>query len=115
MCNYIRVSVCSGKFFRMDCEERHRKFCGAVNVIVSHNMLSEECYMHILDTQCVLILMYDASVWSCARKSLRRISVSFNDAVRKIFHYNRWESVRAVLRGFSIIPMDLHLIRAKLL
>ena len=78
-------------------------------------MLSEECYMHILGTQCVPILMCGASVWSYARESLRRISVSFNDAVRKIFHYNRWESVRAVLRGFGMVPMDLHLIRAKLL
>ena len=33
----------------------------------------------------------------------------------KLFHYNRWESVRAVLRGFGMVPMDLHLIHAKLL
>ena len=115
MCNYLGVSVCSGKFFRTDCEERQRKFCGAVNAIISHNMLSEECYMHILCTQCVPILMYGASVWSCARESLRRIGTSFNDAVRKIFHYNRWESVKAILRGFGMVPMDLHLIHAKLL
>ena len=55
--------------------------------------------------------MYGASVYSSARESLPRISVSFNDAVRKIFHYNRWESV---LRGFGMVLMDLHLIRAKL-
>ena len=96
VCNYLGVSVCSGKFVRTDCEERRRKFCGAVNAIISHNMLSEECYMHILGTLCVPILRYSASAWSCARASLHRISVSFNDAVRKIFHYNRWESVRAV-------------------
>ena len=59
--------------------------------------------------------MYGASVWSCARESLRRISVSFNDAVRKIFHYNRLESVRAILRGFGMVLMDLHLIHARLL
>ena len=115
MCNYLGVSVCSGNFFRTNCEERRRKFCGAVNALTSHNMLSKECYMHILGTQCVQILMYGASVWSFARESLRRINVSFNDAVRKIFHYNRWESVRAVLRVFGMVPMDLHLIRAKLL
>ena len=61
------------------------------------------------------ILMYGASVWSCAREYLRRISISFNDAVRKIFRYNKWKSVRAVLRGFGMIPMDLHLISVKLL
>ena len=115
VCNYLGVSVYSGKFFRTDCEERRRKFCGAANAIISHNTLSEECYMHILGTQYVPILMYGASVWSCAGESLRRIGISFNDAVRKIFHYNRWESVRAVLRGFGMVPMELHLIRAKLL
>ena len=59
--------------------------------------------------------MYDASVWSCARKSLRIISVSFNDAIRKIFHCNKWKSVKTVLRGFGMAPMDLHLIRDRLL
>ena len=58
VCNYSGVSVCSGKCFRTDCEERRRKFCGAVNAIISHNMLSEECYMHILGAQCEPILMY---------------------------------------------------------
>ena len=89
VCSYLGISVYSGKLFRTDCEERQRKFGGAINAIISHNVLSEECYMHILITQCVPILMYGASVWSCARESLRRKSVSFNDAVRKIFHYNR--------------------------
>ena len=87
--NYLGASVCSEKFFRTDYEERRRKFCDAVNAIISHNMLSEEFYMHVLGIQCVPVLMYGASVWSCGRESLHRISVSFNVTVRKIFHYNR--------------------------
>ena len=63
----------------------------------------------------MLISVYRARVWSCEKESLRRISVSLNDTVRKIFHYNRWESVKAVLRGFGMVLMDLHLIRARLL
>ena len=55
MRNYLGVSVCSGKCFRTDCEEWRRKFCGAVNAIISPNMLSEECYMHILSIQCANI------------------------------------------------------------
>ena len=31
------------------------KCCGAVNAIISHNTLSEECYMRILGTQCANI------------------------------------------------------------
>ena len=52
-------------------------------------MVSEECYIHILDTMCAHIDIWCYGVWSCARKSVRRINVSFNYAVRKIFHYNR--------------------------
>ena len=73
--------MCSGKCFRTDCEEWRSKFCGATNAIISHSMLSKECYMHNLGTQCVPILMYGASVWSFTRECFRRISVSFNDAV----------------------------------
>ena len=46
---------------------------------------------------------------------MRRIIVSFNNAVRKIFQYNRWESVKIVLKRFNMAPIDLFLIRARLL
>ena len=49
-------------------------------------MQSEESYMNILVTQCVPILMYDASIWNSAWESLCRISVSFNNVIRKKVH-----------------------------
>ena len=42
LCNYLGVSICSRKYFRTDYEKR--KFRGAVDAILSHNMLSHECY-----------------------------------------------------------------------
>ena len=60
---------------------------------------------------CVNIDVRCYSVWSCTRESLRRISVSFNDAVRKIFHYNIGIS-ESSFEGFGMVSIDFYLIRA---
>jgi hypothetical protein len=116
MCVYLGVNICSGRKFHTNCEERRRKFCVAANTVISHNsMLSEECYMHLLNRQCVPILMYASGVWSCSKELLRRISVSFNNAIRKVFGYRKFESVKDILRGFNILPMDFHVLYSKLI
>jgi hypothetical protein len=113
-CNYLGVNVCSGRKFRTNCEDRRRKFCVAANSIMSHNLLSEECFMYVLRTQCIPILTYGAGVWRCNSEALRGIGVTFNNAVRKVFHYRKFESVKDILRGFGILPMDLYIKRVRL-
>ena len=115
-CNYLGVKICSGKTFHTDCEERRRKFCIAANcIILNSKLLTQECYMHILKTQCLPILLYGARIWSCSNEMLRKIGVSFNNAVRKVFNYMYFESVKDILRGFCILPMDLCILSARLI
>ena len=115
VCNYLGVSVCSGRNFCTNCEDRRRKFCVAANSIISHNLLSDECCMYVLRTQCIPILTYGAGVWRCTSEILRGIGVTFNNAIRKVFHYRKFESVKDILRGFDMLPMDLYVKRVRLL
>ena len=62
-CNYLGVTVSSGKRFRTVCEERKRKFCAAANSIIVTSHLSEECSMYLLKTQCLPVLTYGAIVY----------------------------------------------------
>ena len=53
--------------------------------------------MHILKTQCLQKLIYGAGVWQCKNEQLRKFGESFNNAVRKVFGYRRFESVKDIL------------------
>ena len=65
--------------------------------------------------RCTVCAYTDIStnVWSYIRRVC--VEIVFHNAERKIFHYYRWESAQAVLRGFGILPIDLHLILTRLL
>ena len=83
ICCYLDVNICSGKYFCTDCEER-RKFCAAANGVISNKFaLSEEYFILILRTQYIPILTYGAGVWKGKNEQLRKLGVSFNNAVRK--------------------------------
>jgi hypothetical protein len=71
--------------------------------------------MHVLRTQALPILSYGAGVWKVGFKVKQRIGVVWNDCVRKVFGYRRCESIRNVLYGFGMLPMDLFIIRARFL
>ena len=71
--------------------------------------------MHIINAQAVPILAYSASVWKISYETRRRIGVCFDDFIRKIFGYFRYESVRQVLHEFGKLPMELDIVRSRLL
>ena len=113
---YLGVNVIAGREFKTDIETGKRKFCAAINDVISHaQFLSEECIMHIINVQCLPILGYGAGVWNVNYETKRSVGVCFNDAIRKLFHYNRWESVRNILLGFRMLPMDIYLVQSRLL
>ena len=71
--------------------------------------------MHILRTQCIQKLTYGAGVWKCKNEHLCKLVVSFNSAVRKVFSYKRFESVKGILRDFCTLPLDFYIDRMRLL
>ena len=115
-CCYLGVVIVAGKVFTTNIEMRRRKFCGATNDILSfRSMLSEECIMHVVNAQALPILAYGAALWKTSYETKHPIGVCFNDCIRKIFGYNRLESVRQILYGFNMLPMDLYIVRARML
>ena len=64
---------------------------------------SEEVLMRLLYTYCVPRLTYGAQVTSFNYRDTNAMSVALNDAIRKIFGWNRWQSVSDLrkLMGYS--------------
>ena len=115
-CCYLGVVIVAGKVFTTNIEIRRRKFCGAANDILSfRSILSEECIMHVVNAQALFILAYGAALWKTNYETKRRIGVCFNDCIRKIFGYNRFESVRQILYGFNMLSMDLFIVKVRML
>lgn len=113
---YLGLKIVSGKEFAVDVDGRRGKFCAAVNNVLSHkSSLSEECLVHIINAQCLPVLGYGAGVWKCNNDTIRRVGVCFNDAIRRVFGYRRYESVRTILFEFGMLPMDLYVAKARLL
>ena len=52
--------------------------------------------MKLLYTYCVPILSYAAEVKYFSSADMHKCTVALNDCIRRIFSYNRWESVRTL-------------------
>jgi len=114
-CLYLGVKLVSHKHFLTDVEERKRKFFAAVNnVLTNAYYLSEECLVELIQKQCFPILTYGCGNWCMSFESKRRVSVCYNRAIRRVFRYKDYESVKHIMFGFNMLPMDLYLVKANL-
>ena len=71
------------------------KFRSSANTILNtRNRLSEQVQLKLLYSMCVPNVTYAAEVLQYSSKQMHMINVALNDCLRRIFSYNRWESVR---------------------
>ena len=57
--------------------------------------------MQLLFTNCVPTLTYACAVKEYPSAQMLECHVALNDAIRKIFTYNRWESVRELRKSYG--------------
>ena len=60
---------------------------------------TEDILLKLLYSNCVPILTYGAAVKDLTAKEKQQINVAVNNAIRRIFTFRRWESIRQ-LREF---------------
>ena len=115
-CIYLGVELKADKTFTTLAERNRRKFCASVNdVIGNSDFLSEECVLKIIQKQCLPILMFGAGAWKLRVEDKRRLGVTFNKAIRRLFAYNGYESIKDILFGFKMLPINLLIDRSQLL
>jgi len=74
---------------------------------------SEEVKMRILYSVCVPTLTYACDVKVFSSKEMTQVHVALNDAIRKIFTFNRWESVKDLRQSFGYLSTTEIFSRAK--
>ena len=92
---YLGVVVVAGKHFSTSHMNPLIKFRSAANTVLNvHSKPSEDVLMKLLYASCVPIMTYSCEAISYTTKQFHTLNVALNDCIRRIFGYNRWESVR---------------------
>ena len=99
---YLGCLVVSGKEFAFSCRNDLASFRRSVNSIMgSVSKPSEQVSMMLLYRFSVPILTYASEVKVFANSDMHSCQVAINDAIRRIFSYHRWESIRTLRTCFG--------------
>ena len=99
---YLGVSIVAGKNFST-CNLRSLiRFRSSANSILNApHSSSEPVMLKLLFSFCVPHLTYASDVISYSARQMQPMNVALNDCIRRIFGYNRWESVRFLWLSFG--------------
>ena len=92
---YLGVKVIAGTIFSVSNFNPLLKFRCAANTILNvQNKSSEVVLLKMLYAACVPNLTYSCEAICYNSRQFGAMDVALNDAIRRIFGYDRWESVR---------------------
>ena len=94
---YLGVSLLTGSGFYCSAQKPRSAFYRSSNSIL--NALrgpSQDVQMKLLYSICVPNITYAWDVVVYSRKDKESLHVAVNDAIRKIYSFNRWESIKAL-------------------
>ena len=103
---YLGVLLTSGNGFNCTSRKSRCSFYRSVNSIL--NVLSgpsEVVQMKLLYSTCVPILTYSSDVISFPGKEMQSLHVAVNDAIRKIFAFHRWESIKTLRESLGYLSI----------
>ena len=99
---YLGTSIDSNKGLVFSSRHDLTKFYRASNSILrAVTKPSEEIMLQLLYSCCIPILSYASAVKEYPSRQMQDCTTAINDALRLIFGYNRWESVRTLRESFG--------------
>jgi hypothetical protein len=111
---YLGVTIVSGKRLSFSATADLRKFYRASNSIFGAlSKPSEVVSMQLLYSNCVPILTYASAIKEFCHVDMLQCNSALNNAIRKIFSYNRWESIRHLRQGLGYPAIEEIFARAK--
>ena len=103
---YLGVTLKSDRHFTCSAQKPRSAFYRSTNSIL--NVLkgpSEAVQMNLLYSICVPILTYACDVIVYHSREMESLHVAVNDAIRRIFSYNRWESIKTLRKSFGYLSV----------
>ena len=115
---YLGVELCAGKVLSFSPIGTIRSFHRAANSILYSRVKPDNVVlMKLLYTNCVPIITYASAVREFSAADMYRCHVAVNNAIRKIFSFRIWQSIRdiRITHGFKSIYEVFSLAKAKFL
>ena len=103
---YLGVVLCAGKVLSFSPLSAIRSFHRAANSIFYSRVKPDNCVLlKLLYTNCVPIITYACAVKEFSASDMYRCHVAVNNAIRKIFSFRVWQSIRHIRdsNGFNSI------------
>ena len=105
---YLGVVFMSGPSLSVDCNYIKRKFYAACNSICySFKHTNELVKLQLMKSYCLPLLTYCIGAIDLPKYKVTDLSVCWNDCFRKIFKFQRWESVKELQYYCNELPFDL--------
>ena len=103
---YLGIPLISGKHLKIDFDVVKRNFYATCNCIMSNSYCTNELIqLQLQESYCLPILMYILPGLCPNVPQVRDLNVCWNSVYRKIFHYNKWESVKCCIKGLGRLDL----------
>lgn len=108
---YLGVTFVAGKKLVVDVNTIKRKFYASCNAILcATKCLNEIVKLSLVETYCLPILMYATAALDLRQEQLNELNCGWNSMYRRIFGFQKWESVRIFIAGLG--RLDFKCLRA---
>jgi len=102
----------SGKYLSFDNKSIKRCFFTACNTVISQSWRVDNIFqLSLLESYCLPILTHVAAAVSFKVRQLAELNACWNSVYRRIFGFNRWESVKVFIQPAWSARPDPHLHR----
>ena len=99
---YLGITVVAGANINFSVKPALASFYRSVNSVLSVlKKPDESVLMSLLYSNCVPILANGADVVEYSASDMRTCNTALNDAIRRIFSYHRWESIRQLRQNLG--------------
>ena len=108
---YLGTTIISGKNFSFSAKKELRSFYASFNSLYNAKIKPDEpVMMKLLYSTCLPILTYASDVKFFSTSEMQSCQTAVNNAIRRIFGYNRWESIRQLRQklGYKDLTTIFH-------
>ena len=110
---YLGVTFQAGLHLTVDINVIKRSFFASCNCILGNvKCMNDILKLNLMESFCLPILLYATAALNLSPDQLADLNAGWNSAYRRIFGFNRWESIRSFIAGIG--RLDFHHIRANL-
>jgi len=108
---YLGIYLARGRVLKFDVNPLKRSFYAACNSIFSHsNGINEIALLNLQEAYSLSVLMYASPAVALQSKQIKELNACCNNVIRRIFGYQRWESVKTVIYGLGTLNVTYELI-----